>query len=291
MKEKLYKILVDGKSCHGGNLKWSLPVKKNGKWTPGEWHEEDQMEICKTGLHLTTKPYNWYKWGCTNYEVEPEGALVWKDDKCVAMKVRLLKEVPHPKWWTDCEGWVATLKNIAWLKPDGKPKKEWKLFETRDAARDATLNAARDATLNAAWVATLNAAWVAAGVAARDAAWVAAGVAARVAARDAARDAALNAAGVAAWDAAGDAALNAAGDAAWVATLNAALNAAGVAAGDAAWDAAGDAAIYSRVTFICDGLKLESKHRIHVRKRMEVWQKGYGLWEDINGVLYCYKKI
>ena len=215
MKEKLYKILVDGKSCHGGNLKWSLPVKKNGKWTPGEWHEEDQMEICKTGLHLTTKPYNWYKWGCTNYEVEPEGALVWKDDKCVAMKVRLLKEVPHPKWWTDCEGWVATLKNIAWLKPDGKPKKEWKLFETRDAARDATLNAARDATLNAAWV----------------------------------------------------------------------------AAGDAAWDAAGDAAIYSRVTFICDGLKLESKHRIHVRKRMEVWQKGYGLWEDINGVLYCYKKI
>jgi len=84
---------------------------------------------------------------------------------------------------------------------------------------------------------------------------------------DAARDAAGVAAGVAAWDAAGVAARDAAGVAAW------------------------DAATYSRVTFICDGLKLEQEHRVHVKKRMEVWQKGYGLYCDVNGVLYVYKKI
>ena len=233
---KLYKILVDGKSCNGGDLKWSLP--KNGK--PGKWYKvKGDLKICEKGLHLTTKPYKWYSWGCTCFEAEVKGIKEWQDDKCVCSEARLLKIKKHPKWWTDCEGWVATLKNISWLKPDGKPKKEWMLFETRDAA------------------------WAAARDAARDAAWDAAGDAARDAARDAA------------WDAAGDAA--------WAAAW--------AAARDAARDAAWDAALYSRGMFICDGLKLAEKHKTHIRKRMEVWQKGYGLLCDVNGKLYVYKKI
>ena len=193
---KLYKILVDGKSCNGGDLKWSLP--KNGK--PGKWYKvKGDLKICEKGLHLTTKPYKWYSWGCTCFEAEVKGIKEWQDDKCVCSEARLLKIKKHPKWWTDCEGWVATLKNISWLKPDGKPKKEWMLFETRDAA------------------------WAAARDAARDAAW--------------------------------------------------------------------DAALYSRGMFICDGLKLAEKHKTHIRKRMEVWQKGYGLLCDVNGKLYVYKKI
>ena len=192
MTKKLYKILIEGKSCHGGNMIWSLP--KNGK--PGAWHEvKGDLKICEKGIHLTTKPFNWYKWGCTCYEAEAQDIITWEKDKCVARKVRLIKEVKHPKWWADCEGWVNTLKDIAWLKPDGKPKKEWMLFETRTAA----------------------------------------------------------------WD--------------------------------AAWDAAGDASLYSRVIFICDGLKLAEKYRTHIKKRMEVWQKGYGLYGDVNGKLYVYKKI
>ena len=236
MEKKLYKILVNGASCHGGDLKWSLP--KNGN--PGAWHEvKGDLKICEKGIHLTTERFKWYKWGCSVYEAEAEDIISWEEDKCVARKVRLLKEVKHPKWWTDCEGWIATLKDIAWLKPDGKPKKEWKLFETRGAAKNAAMDAARDVSRdtagNAAWAAVWTAAWDAAG----DAAWVAA------------------------WDAAGD------------------------AAGDAAWDTA----LYTRGIFICDGLPLAEKHKTHIKKRMEVWQKGYGLWGDINGVFYVYKKV
>ena len=198
--DKLYKVLVDGKSCHGGSMEWSLPKKVKGKWVAGKWQEhKGDIKICNSGLHLTKERFDWYKWGCTVYEAEAKNIVEWEGNKCVAKSVRLIKEVPHPKWWTDCEGWVATLKDIAWLKPDGKPNKEWELFETRAAAG----NAAGDAARNAAW----------------------------------------------------------------------------------------DAALYAQVIFICDGLKLQDSHKVHIKKRMEVWQKGYGLYCDINGVLYCYKKI
>jgi hypothetical protein len=238
MKEetkKLYKILVDGKSCHGGNLAWSLPEGDK----PGEWHTvEDKLKICESGLHLTTERFNWYKWGCTAYEAEAKDIASWDGDKCVAKSVRLIKEVPHPKWWTDTVSWVDTLKNISWLKPDGKPNKEWKLYPTRAAARNAARNAAWDAARNAVWDAARNAVW--------NAVW------------DAARNAARNAA----WD----------------------------AARNAAWDAAWDAALYARGMIVAD-IKLEEKHRAHIKKRMEVWQKGYGLLCDVNKDLYVYEKI
>ncbi len=257
-------------------MKWSLPTK--GK--PGKWHTvKGDLKICEKGIHLTTERFNWYKWGCTAYEAEAKDIVEWEKDKCVARSVRLLKEVKHPKWWTDAEGWIATLKDIAWLKPDGKPKKEWKLFETRAAAWDAVGAAAWAAAWDAAGAAAWDAARAAAWDAARAAAWAAARAAARDAARDAAGAAARDAAWAAAWDAARDAA------------RAAARAAAGAAAWDAAGDAAWDAALYVQGEFICADLKLAEKHRTRIRKRMEVWQKGYGLVCDINGVLYCYKKI
>jgi hypothetical protein len=33
---------------------------------------------------------------------------------------------------------------------------------------------------------------------------------------------------------------------------------------------------------------MDPKHIAHVNARMEVWRKGYGLYCDVNGVLYCY---
>jgi len=196
MKEKkLYKIIVDGKSCHGGNMKWSLPKGEK----PGKWHTvKGDLAICEKGLHVTAEPFKWYKWGCTAYEVETKDIIEWEDDKCVARSVRLLREVPHPAWWNNTVSWVETLKDIVWLKPDGKPNKEWKLFPTKAAA----------------------------------------------------------------WD----------------------------AATAAAGDAARDAALYARGIIIAD-LKNETKHRIHIKARMEVWQKGYGLLCDVRGILYVYEKI
>lgn len=91
--EKYYKVLVDGKSCHGGNLVWSLPTES----APGDWHSVDgDIALCQNGLHVTTVPNHWWKDGCIVYEAEIEGEIGGRDDakcKIVVPKVRLLTVV------------------------------------------------------------------------------------------------------------------------------------------------------------------------------------------------------
>ena len=60
---------------------------------------------------------------------------------------------------------------------------------------------------------------------------------------------------------------------------------------DAALDAAWDAALLARF-LVVDDLKFKDKekHLKHVLARWEVWQKGYGLLCDVDGVLYVYCK-
>ena len=169
------------------------------------------------------------------------------------------------KYWKLVEEFVNELKTAKyWLKPDGKPNLEWKLFEaeTWDAAGNAAGDAAWDAAGNAAGDAAWDAAWAAARDAAWDAAW------------DAARAAAWDAAGAAAWDAAWDAAGAAARD----------------AAGDAAWAAARDAAVFARM-LVCEDLPMKKEYLLHLNARMEVWRKGYALKCDVNGTLYVYKRL
>lgn len=90
---KYYKVLVNGKSCHGGNLVWSLPTET----APGEWHSvEGAIILCSNGLHLTSDPNHWWKDGCTVYEAEIDGGIGGRDDskaKVVVAKTRLLKAV------------------------------------------------------------------------------------------------------------------------------------------------------------------------------------------------------
>ena len=154
----LYKVLVAGKSCHGGNMEWSLPTKtKAGKTKPGKWHEvEGDIEICATGLHFTTDWQKWLKPNCTVYNAEATGIAAHDDDdaKCVARRGRLLSEVEMPEWWTRTQNAIANLTNIAWLKPT-EPKQEWRIFYGKDwaAARDAARAAARAAAGDAAWAA------------------------------------------------------------------------------------------------------------------------------------------
>ena len=107
-----------------------------------------------------------------------------------------------------------------------------------------------------------------------------------VAARHAAVDIALNSvwhaalhtAWGAAWDVVRCVALDAAWNAAWSAALNAALN--------AAWDAA----LYAGICIICADLPIEQKHIDHIRRRWSVWEAGYGVLCDVDGVLYCYRR-
>jgi hypothetical protein len=68
----------------------------------------------------------------------------------------------------------------------------------------------------------------------------------------------------------------------------AAQAAAADAAGDATWDVAGDAEVLSQCIIVAD--RLDLKHMKHARARWDVWQRGYGLLCDVNGVLYVYKK-
>jgi hypothetical protein len=87
-------------------------------------------------------------------------------------------------------------------------------------------------------------------------------------------------------DAAGAAAMAAARDAAWDAAMDAAM----AAARDAAWAAAGDAALYVLACGICADLPLADAHRQHADARWRVWQAGYGLACDVQGVLYVYER-
>jgi hypothetical protein len=111
-----YKVLVDGKSCHGGEFKWNLPVKQeDGSYIPGEWHTfEGEIKLCQSGFHLTDNPLSWHRPYSQTYICEYDDSLpVIKDniDKIVVQKCRLL----HPV--NDC---VKSLDGSeSWYK-DGK---------------------------------------------------------------------------------------------------------------------------------------------------------------------------
>ena len=276
MNETLYKILVNGRACHGGDFAYSLPTEKNGIWTPGDWHKvEGKTKLCSNGFHLTDKPGKWMKWGAEMYEVEAKGVGQWdRDDaKCVASSVRLTKKAEMPEYWQRAVKFVnEELPAVKWFQPSAAPSGAWKLFLGSDvaAARAAAWDAARDAAWDAAWAAARAAAWAAA----RDAAW------------DAARAAAGDAAWAAAWAAAWDAARDAARAAAW----DAARDAARAAARDAAWDAARDAARACNFRSIVHDLDIDQKHRDHVASRWSAWTSGYGVSCDVDGVLYCYAR-
>lgn len=80
-------------------------------------------------------------------------------------------------YWKLVEEFVEELKTATyWFKPDGKPNKEWVLFEaeTLDKAKNAASDAAWDAANDAAWDAARGAASAAAWDVARAVTWEAA---------------------------------------------------------------------------------------------------------------------
>lgn len=182
-EKKLYKVLVNGRSCHGGDLAWSLP---DGD-TPGEWHRvEGDLEMCRRGLHLTDAPYaNWYKWGAAVYEAEAEGVVEWDGDKCVCRAARLLRECEEPAWLGAAVSFVESIQDVPWFQRVSPPDAAWRVFPTKAAAwgaawDTATLDAALDTALDAAGYSSARAAE-------------------RAAVRNASAMAAARAAGYAAW--------------------------------------------------------------------------------------------
>jgi len=88
-----YKVLVGDQSCTAGSMTWSLP--RDGQ--PGEWHEVPApIERCRTGLHLTQDPAQWWKDGCTVYLAEgeePDGQPMDAGSKVAFRRARLIREL------------------------------------------------------------------------------------------------------------------------------------------------------------------------------------------------------
>ena len=153
-----YKILSqDGHSINGGNLQWSLPHKDGRKWISGEWHEvQGTLKPCESGLHLAKDPWNtWYRWDARVFVAEHEGECIDHGDKFICQKVRLLRELRYPRWLLEVGRFVASIADIPYHKPDGKPLKEWQVSTapTLAAARAAAWAAARAAAGDAALLA------------------------------------------------------------------------------------------------------------------------------------------
>jgi len=96
--KKLYKVLVSGKSCSGGDMTWDLPKQqKNGDYKAGKWMSVDgPIILCQRGLHVTTQPLKW--WHNTKdievYEVEVSGESKQDTtDKSAHEFVRLLRPI------------------------------------------------------------------------------------------------------------------------------------------------------------------------------------------------------
>ena len=124
----MYKVLLDGRSMHGGTLAWSLPTQDGDDWVPGDWHTvEGPIEVCERGLHLTSDPTQWLKAGCEVYLAEGRGDSQTREDKTAFAAARLLRPAPEmvPDWWRAHERFIAEISRIPWCQPDGNPKPEW----------------------------------------------------------------------------------------------------------------------------------------------------------------------
>ena len=84
----LFKVLKDGKSCHGGKYKYPPP----GKWT--RKIAKKRCKLCAEGYHLTSEPLRWYVKGGEVWTAEGDGLVAGDNaDKAVFQRVRLVERV------------------------------------------------------------------------------------------------------------------------------------------------------------------------------------------------------
>ena len=152
---------------------------------------------------------------------------------------------------------MNSIPKTKWYQPDGKPKPEWRVF------------------YGDTWAFARASAW--------DSAWASAMASARVSARDSAWDSARASARASAWDSTWASARDSARDSARASAR--------ASAWDSTWDSTRDFSLMACLVIVSDlDYPDKEKHEKHVKSRIEVWKKGYGLFCDVDGVLYVYAK-
>jgi hypothetical protein len=174
MSGTYYKVLSkEGKACHGGTGKWSLPkLQEDGTYKPGRWMPRIADPIpCERGYHLFERKDVLQWLGDTCYEAEYRGTMVAHedDDKVAVESARLLRPMPN---WDDktlrlfaCRVAEDVLPLFERQCPDDdRPRKAIEVMR-RYANGEVTGEeraAARAAAWAAAWAAARDAAWDAA---------------------------------------------------------------------------------------------------------------------------------
>lgn len=184
---------------------------------------------------------------------------------------------------------LAELKTLPWFSPDGSlhdGQDGIRLFYAQSDAHTAAYQApcanGTDFALRAACEAADDAAWERAKYEAQEAA--------KQAASHVAEDAARKAAFAIAMDDATAAADRI--NRAYSAFFRAAKTSPEAICMDAVRDAMTSAAAYAKVMCCATAnLPIAAEHVEHVRKRMDVWRHGYGVYCEVDGVLYCYRRI
>ena len=112
-----YKVLNDGKACHGGTYSYPLPKgKRKGAWTPNI----ENIRPCSRGYHVCTAEDlpKWLRDGNEVYEVELRGATIDHGDKVVAESVRLVRRLEHMERVGEvgiCDGECELLDSGIWI--------------------------------------------------------------------------------------------------------------------------------------------------------------------------------
>ena len=179
---KLFKVLADQKSCHGGDH----------TWTPGKWVKvEGELVPCRRGIHLCREQdlIDWL--GSEIWAAEYRGdEFIVHENKVVVREARIVTKYEN---WNECTQRLIACdfaeKVVHLCGDDLRPAEAIRVSrlyargqatkEELAAAWAAARAAARDAAWATAWDAARGAAWDAASAAARAAAWDAARAAAR----------------------------------------------------------------------------------------------------------------
>ena len=140
----LFKILVNGSPCHGGE----------GKYPPiGEWTMQikGNLECCERGYHLTTDPLRWWKPKSKLFLAETDGNPIGDDsDKACFAKIKLIFEITKDWKWLMMMPRVRCCVAASYRSFDAKADISWADLSWANLSR-ADLSRANLSGANLSW--------------------------------------------------------------------------------------------------------------------------------------------